>query len=129
MEKKAVKASDLKTLDDLSGRMVAEHRKSLEDKMVLQEDMARQKAIVISDLMPTRVLGQILRELPKDTKIVRVTEDAIRNKKFIFVLSKEFPMLEEGEQVPEMKFSFNEKGEVSGEFKEAKGFLDALEDL
>jgi len=130
MEKKTVKSSDLASLKDLKGRMAREHVKPIKDKMIMQEDLARQKAIVINDFLPVETLTKMLSSLPEDAKITNVSFDPMRNKKIIFVLSKDFALVEEGESIPEIKFSFDSKtGEVDGSFKEASGFLDALEDL
>lgn len=127
MEKKTVKSSDLTSLKDLKGKTIK--AKTVKENMILEEDLARQKAIILSDLLPVHTLVNMLQSLPEDAKIVRVAEDVSRNKKMILVLSKEFSAIEEGEVIPEIKFVFDKTGKIDSSFKESKGFLDALEDL
>jgi hypothetical protein len=127
VEKKIVKSSDLSSLKDLKGKTIKD--KSVKNNIVLEELVARQRAIVLSDLLPVHTLMSMLQSLPEDSKIVRVVEDVSRNKKMLFVLSREFSKIEPGETIPEIKFVFDNMGKIDTSLKESKGFLDALEDL
>ena len=116
VKKKTIKSEDM------------EWKSPVQQNMVLEEDTDRVKALLVSKNLPVSTLIAMLKHLPSDAKIHNLFHDQIRNKRILVVQSQEFFPVTEGEPIPDILFSIDEKGRVVGEVR-SRGFLDELETL
>lgn len=124
MEKKTIKTSDLSALKEIRTLET-----DVEDKMIMQEDVRKMKALPVTKLMSVKNLIRMLEQMPKDAKIDSLIIDPARNRSMIAIQSKDFSALDEGQEIPVIKFDTDKNGKITSSFKESADFFDALKDL
>lgn len=125
LEKKTIKSSDFKD-HKIRTAMIAEN---LEDRMIMEEDQQRVKAVAVTFFMTADNLVKMLSQMPKNSKIQRLSIDPVRNRQLIIIQSIDFSVVNEGEEVPVIKFGTDTDGKVTSTFKESADFFDTLKDL
>lgn len=123
LEKRDVKASDFKELK------IRTAEAKVEDNMVMEEDQQRVKAIAVTFFMTVENMVKMLKQMPKNAKVQRLSVDPTRNRQLIIVQSLEFSVVNEGEEIPVIKFGTDKEGKVTSTFKESADFFDTLKDL
>jgi len=124
MEKKTIKASDFK-----DHKVRTAPVEELEDRMVMEEDQQRVKAVAVTFFMTADNLVKMLNQMPKNSKIQRLSVDPVRNRQLIIIQSLDFSVVLEGEEIPVIKFGTDKAGKVTSTFKESADFFDTLKDL
>ena len=127
MEKKTIKGSDLSELKKI--RSLEVEVEEVEDKMIMEDDARRLKALPVNGLMSVKNLIRMLENMPKDSKVSSLIIDTMRGRNLVVIQSKDFTMLTEGEEIPVIKFDTDKSGKITSAFKESADFFDALKDL